>query len=45
LLLVAIAVVVIAGGVTWPGIASLALIGTAGLFVYRRRGRAPARCT
>jgi diguanylate cyclase (GGDEF)-like protein len=37
-LLVAIAVVVIAGGVTWPGIAALALIGTAGLFVYRGAG-------
>jgi hypothetical protein len=30
LLLIAIATVIIAGGVSWPGIAVLALIGTAG---------------
>ena len=38
LLLIAIATVIIAGGVSWPGIAVLALIGTAGLFVYRDAG-------
>jgi len=38
LLLIAIAIVAVAGGVSWPGIAVLALIGTAALFVYRDAG-------
>jgi len=38
LLLVAIAIVVAASGLSWPGIAVLGLIGTAGLFVYRDAG-------
>ena len=35
MLLIAIAVVIIAGGVSWAGLAVLGLIGAAGVFVYR----------
>ena len=37
-LLIAIAIVVVAGGTSWPSLAALGLIAVAGLFVYRDAG-------